>query len=140
MSVLLDLDEVRALVRGPDHGGLTGMEIKDRLSTTAKVASALIKHGYLKSVTVINPVNRCPTVVVPVDEVERFQREYVSLFVLARQQGRHFLAVKKELDAAGVLPALDPEKIGATFYRREVANRNFTTRAWQRIRRLDRCV
>jgi hypothetical protein len=26
--------------------------------------------------------------------------------------------VKKEIEAAGVKPALDPEKIGATFYRR----------------------
>jgi hypothetical protein len=29
-SLLLDLDEVRALVRGPDHGGLTGIAISDR--------------------------------------------------------------------------------------------------------------
>jgi hypothetical protein len=36
----------------------------------------LIKHGRLKSVTVVNPVNRCPTVVVPAAEVERFEREY----------------------------------------------------------------
>lgn len=46
VSVLVDGEEVRALVRGPDHGGLTGVEIKDRLSTTAKVAAELIKHGY----------------------------------------------------------------------------------------------
>jgi len=26
--------------------------------------------------------------------------------------------VKKELDAAGIEPALDPKKVGATFYRR----------------------
>jgi hypothetical protein len=26
--------------------------------------------------------------------------------------------VKRELDAAGIKPALDPKKIGATFYRR----------------------
>jgi hypothetical protein len=38
MAVLVDVTEVRALVRGPDHGGLTGIEIKDKLSTTAKVA------------------------------------------------------------------------------------------------------
>jgi hypothetical protein len=57
-------------------------------------------------------------VIVPAEEVERFEREYVSLFVLARQQGRHFPAVKKELDAAGIKLALDPKKIGATFYRK----------------------
>jgi len=118
MSVLIDVEEVRALVRRPDHGGLTGTEIKDKLSTTAKVAAALIKHGHLKTITVVNPMNRCPTVVVPAGEVERFARKYISLFALAKQQRRHFRAVKKELDAAGIEPALDPGKIGATFYRK----------------------
>ncbi|ABE62887.1 hypothetical protein Nham_2090 [Nitrobacter hamburgensis X14] len=118
MSVLVDVEEIRALVRGPDHGGLTGLQIKDKLSTTAKVASALIKHGYLKSITVVNPVNRCPTVVVPAAEVERFDREFVSLFAIARQQGRHHMAVKREIESAGVKPAFDPDKVGATFYRR----------------------
>jgi hypothetical protein len=56
--------------------------------------------------------------VVPVEEVERYAREYISLFALAKQQGRHFLAVKKELDAAGVTPVFNSDQIGATFYRR----------------------
>jgi hypothetical protein len=47
-----------------------------------------------------------------------FAREYISLFALAKQHGRHFLVVKEELDAAGIKPALDPKEIGATFYRR----------------------
>ncbi|MHC2332110.1 hypothetical protein [Bradyrhizobium sp. USDA 4454] len=118
MSLLLDLEEVRALVRGPDHGGLSGLQIKDKLSTTAEVAAALIKLGNLKSITVVTPINRCPTVVVPAHEVERFAREYVSLFALAKQRGRHFLAAKKELLHAGVEPVFDPKKIGATFYRK----------------------
>jgi hypothetical protein len=118
MSVLVGVEEVRALVRGPDHGGLTREALKDKLSTTAKVAAALIKHGHLKTIIVVNPVNRCPTVVVPVEEVESFARKYISLFALAKQQGRHFPAVKKELDADGIEPALDPVKTGATFYRR----------------------
>jgi hypothetical protein len=55
MSLLLDLEEVRALVRGPDHGGLTGHAISDRLRVADRVPAALIKHGHLKSITVINP-------------------------------------------------------------------------------------
>jgi hypothetical protein len=58
-------------------------------------------------------VNRCPITVVPVEEVERFAAEYVSLFALAKQQGRHFLAVKKELDAAGIEPALESSSSNA---------------------------
>lgn len=32
----------------------------------------------------------------------------VSLFALAKQREKHFWAVKKELEAAGARPALDP--------------------------------
>jgi len=55
---------------------------------------------------------------VPVEEVERFGKQYISLFAVAKQRGRHFLKVKRELDAAGIAAALDPQKVGATFYRR----------------------
>jgi hypothetical protein len=78
-----------------------------------------IKWASRNTRTVVNPVNRCLTVVVPAEEVERFEREYVSLFAVAKQQGRHFRKLKQELDAAGIRPALDPEKVGATFYRRK---------------------
>jgi hypothetical protein len=129
MSVLVDVEEIRALVRGPDHGGFTSVALKDRLQTTDRVARALMAHGHLKTVNVINPVNRCPTVIVLAQEVERFEREYLSLFALARQLGRHLRKVKKELDAAGVRPALDAEKIGATFYRRAEARRAGSAKA-----------
>jgi hypothetical protein len=122
MSVLVDVREIRGKVRGADKGGYTGLELKEKLSTTAKVAAALIKYGHLATRTVINPVNRCPTVVVPEAEAARFAREYVSLFTLASQRGKHFILVKKELEADGIEPAMDPKKIGATFYRRENLN------------------
>jgi hypothetical protein len=43
------------------------------------------------------------------------------LFVLAKQQGRHFRAVTKEIEAAGVKPAMEPEKVGRRSNRREGA-------------------
>jgi hypothetical protein len=99
MSVLVDVEEVRALVRGPDRGGLTGLEIKDKLSTTAKVASALIKGGHLKTITVVNPINRCPTVVVPVEEVERFGREgTLAEFLLASPLRGAYLDQERQRD------------------------------------------
>ena len=54
---------------------------------------------------------------VPVNEVERFEAEFVSLFALAKQRGKHFRAVKKEIEATGAKPAMDPDEVGATFYR-----------------------
>lgn len=119
MSVLVDVEEVRALVRGTDPGGLVGRPLAKRLGVADKVVAKLIAGAHLKTVIVVHPINRCPTAIVPTAEVERFEREFVSLFGLAKQLGRHFRAVKKALEAAGVEPAVDPEKVGATFYRRK---------------------
>jgi isopropylmalate/homocitrate/citramalate synthase len=77
----------------------------------------LIKQGHIATVRTTNPVNRCPQDVVMPSELERFQKEYVSLYTLAKEQGLHFRAVKKKLEAADVKPAFDPEQVGATFYR-----------------------
>jgi TniQ len=118
MSALVDVREIRGKVRGADKRGLTVEELKEKLSTTSRVAAALIKHGYMKTITAINPVNRCPVTVVPEAEVERFSREYVSLFAFAKERGAHFRVVKNELEAEGIEPALDRKKIGASFYRR----------------------
>ena len=119
LSVLVDLEEIRGLVRGEDHGGLTPYQVACTLGVTDRVARALIKHGHFATVSTVNPINRCPQVVVMPAEVERFQREYVSLFALAKQQGRHFRKLKQEMDEAGVEPVFDVNKIGATFYRRQ---------------------
>ncbi|EHR03026.1 TniQ family protein [Bradyrhizobium sp. WSM471] len=118
MALLVDVEEVRALVRGADLGGLTSQALADRLRVADKVTRKLIAGGHLRTATAINPVNRCPVAIVPTEDVERFEAEFITLFALARQQGRHHMAVKKELLAAGVKPALDPEKVGASFYRR----------------------
>jgi len=123
MAVLVDVVEVRKLVKGADHGGFTGAALSDRLRTTDRVVRRLIAGGHLKTVTVTNPINRCPIVVVPAEQVEQFERTYVSLFMLAKQWGKHFRLVKKHLEAAGVQPALDPDEVGATFYRRSRLNR-----------------
>ena len=116
LSVLVDIDEIRANVRGDDHGGLSLQQVESMMETNDKVVRALTRAGHLKTLTVTNPVNRCPQIVIRPEELARFQKEYVSLFVLAKERGRHFKAVKNALDAAGIEPAFDPEMIGARFY------------------------
>jgi hypothetical protein len=62
---------------------------------------------------------------VPTEEIERFERDFASLFPLVRRQGRQFRAVKKELEAADGKPAYVTDEMKAAIYlRSEVANRN----------------
>ena len=85
MSLMLDIEEVRALVRGADYDGFTAYDLQSRLQMHGGTVRRLIAAGHLKTITVVNLVNRCPAVIVTTEEVERFEREFVSLFALARQ-------------------------------------------------------
>jgi hypothetical protein len=62
-------------------------------------------------------VHRCPTRIIEFTEIERFQKEYVSLYHLARSHGQHMPVLKRDLLAKGIRPA-EFESVKATFYRR----------------------
>ena len=55
MSLLVDVEEIRALVRGADHGGFTGKALQGRQQTTDRVIRNLIAGGHVKTETVVNP-------------------------------------------------------------------------------------
>jgi TniQ len=117
-AVLVNVDQVRTAVLGPGHGGLPLRTVAQKLGTTDRVVTALIEGKHLATFTARNPVNRCMQTLVAPAELARFQKTYVSLHVLARERKRYHLVVKPELDAAGIKPAFDHEKVGARFYRR----------------------
>ncbi len=117
-SVLVKIDEVKAAVRGPEHGGLTHREVREALRTNYRVVLALIANGHLADFRAPNPVNRRMQSLVASSELERFQKTYVSLHVLAKERERHNVALKKDFEVAGVRSAFDYKKIGARFYRR----------------------
>jgi hypothetical protein len=118
LSVRVDIDEIRVKVRGADHGGLTLRQTARMLESSDMVIASLVVGRHLKTRLVANPINKCRQMIVEPEEVARFQKEFVSLFGLAKERRRLIWILKEELDAAGVKPAFDPEKIGATFYAR----------------------
>ena len=88
------------------------------LVTSENVIGPLVAAEKLTTCVVINPINRCPQVVIMPEEVAKFQRKYVSLWALAKERGKHFRQVLKEIDAQGIEPAFKRKKVGATFYAR----------------------
>jgi hypothetical protein len=77
----------------------------------------------LETRVVVNPVNRCRQTVVPTGEIEAFERDYVNLLRLSKQIGIHHVQLRKRLEASGIEPAFDPERVGARFYPREALRR-----------------
>ncbi|MGY3582102.1 hypothetical protein ACVIGB_000975 [Bradyrhizobium sp. USDA 4341] len=116
LSVLVAIEEVKALARGPEHGGISLRDVSVRLGTKDRVVQALVDARLLAGLEAINPVNHCPQTVVTPDEVERFRSTYISLNDLARAAGKGLPRVKQELKARGIQPAFRPKLIGATFY------------------------
>lgn len=118
LSVLVDIDEVRPQVTGPDHGCITMRQLERELRTSSKAVTRFVEMGLIAVEMVENPVVKRVQPVVRPGEVARFQREYVSLFSIAAERGVYFKEVKRELDAAGVAPVADPSVLHVSLYRR----------------------
>lgn len=117
-SVLINLDEIKRLVRGDRGGDLTRRQVETRLRTSTRVVDALINAEILSMRKAISPLNRCPYIAVPASAVDAFTTEYVSLHEIARNLRVDFKLVKKRLMAKGIQPALNRDLIPALFYRR----------------------
>lgn len=119
LSVLVDVTEVRGLVRG-DHGDLLPLTaVQDSLKTTFAVVDALVRTGILPSERAVSPLNRCPYTAVRRHDLDAFLGDYGSLTELAKERGMHFIRLKKALKASGVQPRFGKPDVPATFYRRE---------------------
>lgn len=118
LSILVDVDEVKSLVRGQEHGGLSLRDVQRRMQWSTKVLSALIEQGLLPSTVALNPVNRCPQRIVTSADLEAFDRTFVSITTLSKELRSQNRKLKALLTAAGIDPDPAFEHVPATFYRR----------------------
>ncbi|MBJ6127865.1 TniQ family protein [Microvirga splendida] len=106
LSVLVNVEEVRAAVRRPDHGSLSLRDVERRLGVHTSAVQGLIAGGHLASEVAVNPVNRCPQTVVTEVEMTRFESETVTLSRLARERHQSREALRRMLAARGIKPAI----------------------------------
>jgi hypothetical protein len=123
LSVLVDIEEIKAFVRGEDHGGISLARVATRLRTNDYVVKALVENGHLKSSVGINPVNKCPQTIVTESELKRFLKKYVSLHALARENGDSMPVLSELIAAHGIKSAFDERVIKASFYLQSEVNR-----------------
>ncbi|MEE1613447.1 hypothetical protein [Microvirga sp. CF3016] len=116
LSLRVDPDEIKRLLRRPDHGGLSLREAEKALGTTTRVVKALTAGGHLRTMQAINPVKRNTQTVVLKSDVEAFAARYVSLSAVAREHGWAMRTLKPSLHKAGIAPCFDPGKIHASCY------------------------
>lgn len=128
-SVLVNVEEVKAITKLADLPGLPLNAVcRDVLKTNYRVLEALIACDALRMKSAVTPTNRTPTRIIEFAELERFQREYVSLHMLAKELGKHMNALNQELRTKGILPA-NFAGVGATFYKRDEVGAPFVPEA-----------
>jgi hypothetical protein len=118
LSVLVDPDKAAKALHGARANGVSLREVARRIETSDRVLDALIAQGHIASFIAAHPVNKHPQTLIAPTEIERFRKEYVSLWGLSKQERILIATMKARLEAAGIKPAFDPEKTGARFYRR----------------------
>jgi hypothetical protein len=119
LGLLVNPGDVARAIQGPQNGGLPLRKAAKLLATHDRVVASLINGKHLASYRALNPINGYPQTLVAPKEVKRFKTKYVSLHALANERKIHILAMKNRLHAAGVKPAIDRMKVGATFYHRD---------------------
>lgn len=115
-GLLVKFDEVRALTARSEVAGILPSYVREELKIHSKALTKLVKLGVLKTVVQRHPVNGRPMTLISHEEIKRFNAEYVSLFVLARCQGRSMPDLLRRLKALGVKPAF--EGLGASIFKR----------------------
>ncbi|MCJ2089816.1 TniQ family protein [Methylobacterium sp. E-005] len=116
-SVIVDTSEVRNLLRGPKTRDVVVGRAKTLLSTTKYVVDALIREAYLTRRTAMDPVRNQWVELIKAEDIDRFNKTYISVYQLSKLKGVHSFHVIRAL--ANVEPAIDKGRVGATFYRRD---------------------
>ncbi|MBN9598730.1 MAG: TniQ family protein [Afipia sp.] len=125
LSILVDPEEVKPLVKGPEVRGLRLRDVEQQLHTSGTVVKALISDGHLATDEIVNPVNRCPQRVVQEKTLAEFVEKFASLHTLARQHGTREKNLRVRFDSLNLDPAFVLQELDMPFYDREVVAKRF---------------
>jgi len=111
----LDVEEVRRLALGEEHGCFAVSELQRLIPASSRIVKDLLKGGWLQTVQRKNPVKRNMQTVVEREALTKFKEEFVSLGNLATNRGTRTWCLKKQLDSEFIRPVF--EAAGMPFYR-----------------------
>ncbi len=117
-SILVNVDEIKRLTQLPRSEGLTLQRAAEKIGVSSNTMAKIVNAGLLSRTTIINPLNRCPILVIPSAELIEFQKTYATITQISTEHQVHFLRAKKSLKAAGVTPIAAAEALGLKVYRR----------------------
>lgn len=119
-GILLDPDEVRAVARAVyPETVISASRAAQRLGMSQTVVKALMEDREGGAFIEPLPMRGSTNIEVRIDVVDDFARSHVGLLGLSKETGIHHIRLRRKLDAAGIYPIDDPERIHARIYRRK---------------------
>lgn len=119
MSILVASGEVAQAIGRPVLQSLPLRLAARAVGTSDNTLCRLIACGHIRTTTVQNALNGRPQEVVHPDDIQAFKAKYISLANLAKERKLGIGAMRKQMDEAGVKPAIDRDEVPARFYARE---------------------
>jgi TniQ len=116
-AILVDCDEVRMITKADPLPGLVIADACKAIGLQSRVLEKLIACQAVATIKALNPLNLAPTRVIAEEEIERFKREFVSLYQLSQELGVHMNELNRRLRRQGVLPCF--ADVGASVFRRK---------------------
>ncbi len=116
-AILVNCDEVRIITKADPLPGLVIADACKAIGLQSRVLEKLIACQAVTTIKALHPLNLAPTRVISEDEIERFKREFVSLYQLSKELGAHMNELNRRLKRQGVLPCF--ADVGASFFRRK---------------------
>lgn len=128
-NLFVDWEEVRArlshsipkvasLNGNDNHRHLNVRDTERRIGTARGTISELLRLGYLKTETRINPATRREQQYVLANSVDAFIAEHICLALLSDRVGVFPGILRQNLEAEGVSPIYEPTGRNSRFYRR----------------------
>lgn len=118
-SIMVDPQEVRSNINRRQMQGLTMQKAERYMHISHQVRQALIRVGAIVTTRELHPTLNHLVEVISLDEIERFNRTYVSLSELARELKQSLATVRGTLASAGFYPAPELQDVPRFYYRRD---------------------
>lgn len=104
-------------VENDGHSHLNVRDTERRIGTARATISELLRLGYLKTETRINPATRREQQYILADSVDAFIAEHICLALLSDRAGVFPGNLRQKLEAEGVRPFYEPTGRNSRFYR-----------------------
>ena len=117
-SIIVNVDEVRGLLRGPDLRGRMRRHAQHALRISNRTMNALIERGIIAATVQRHPSVAKDVVVIAPEELDRFAARYMRPTEVAARLGVTIRSLPEVLQEHGIEPVLATADFHAPFYAR----------------------